>query len=61
MLLFLRENFTTIVVCLILVLIVALILVKMVKDRKTGKSCHCGTGCEGCSGASLCHAPKEKS
>lgn len=57
MLAFLAENLGTIVVGLGLLLIVALILRKLVKDRRRGKTA-CGCGCEGCASRGLCHEEK---
>lgn len=55
---FLRENLGTIVVGVILLAIVALIIIKMLKDKKRGKS-SCGCGCEHCQNAPYCHPPKK--
>lgn len=43
-----------IVVTLILVLIVAAVIARIVKDKKTGKG-GCGCGCKGCANAPYCH------
>jgi len=43
----------TIIVAAVVVAIVALIIVKMVRDRKRGVS-SCGCGCDGCATASEC-------
>ncbi|MDE7390116.1 MAG: FeoB-associated Cys-rich membrane protein [Lachnospiraceae bacterium] len=51
---FLMENLSTIIIGLVLAVIVALIVTKMVKDRKKGKS-SCGCGCENCPSSSMCH------
>ena len=49
----LTDNIGTIVVAAILVIIVALILCKMIRDRRAGRrSCSCG--CEGCPGSATC-------
>ncbi len=53
------SNIATIVVSAILLLIVGLIIAKMVKDKKAGKSsCHCGCGCEGCALSDKCKVKK---
>lgn len=44
----LSNNFGTIIVCIILTITVALIIVKMIKDRKSGKH-SCGCDCANCS------------
>ncbi len=48
------ENIATIIVSLILIAIVALIVVKLVSDKKKGKS-SCGGNCSLCAGCSSCH------
>ena len=40
----------TVVVLAILAGVVALIVRKMIKDKKNGKSIQCGVGCEHCGG-----------
>ena len=46
----------TIVVSALLVLIVGLIVYKMIKDKKSGKSsCSCGGSCSGCGMSGSCH------
>ena len=37
----------------ILVVIIGMVIRKMIRDKKNGKSCGCGTDCKGCSGN--CH------
>ncbi len=51
------ENLSTIVVSLILVLVVAAIIRKLVRDKKKGKS-SCGCNCAHCAMAESCHKPK---
>ena len=48
------ENIATIIVSLILIAIVALIVVKLVSDKKKGKS-SCGGNCAHCAMAGSCH------
>lgn len=43
-----------IVVTLALVLIVAAVIMRMVKDKRSGKG-GCGCGCKGCANAKYCH------
>ena len=46
----------TLAVSAILVIIVGLIVYKMIKDKKSGKSsCSCGGSCSGCGMAGSCH------
>jgi len=44
---FIRENLATLVICALLAGVVALIIAKMISDRRKGKSA-CGGGCAGC-------------
>lgn len=56
MLAWFTENLGTIIVTLILVAIVALIIAKMIRDRKSGKGTgSCGCGCEHCAMHGKCH------
>ena len=54
MLAWLAENLGTIIVSLILIAVVSLIVVKMIKDKKSGKG-SCGCGCEHCARHGKCH------
>ena len=54
MLAWLTANLGTIIVTLILIGIVAAIIVKMIKDKKSGKG-SCGCGCEHCAMHGKCH------
>ncbi|MBR0511004.1 MAG: FeoB-associated Cys-rich membrane protein [Ruminococcus sp.] len=54
MLAWLSENLGTIIVSLILIAVVSAVIVKMVKDKKQGKS-SCGCGCENCAMHGKCH------
>lgn len=62
MLSWLQANLGSIVVVLVLLVIVALIVRRLVMDRKAGKhicggSCgSCGGGCQGCPMAGNCHS-----
>ena len=58
MLEWLLGNIGTIAVCLLLAVVVFLIIIKMIKNKKQGKS-SCGCGCQNCSMSEFCH--KEKS
>ena len=57
MLNWLSENAGTLSVALILCAAVAAVIVRLVRDRKKGKS-SCGCGCEHCAMASTCHKAK---
>ncbi len=54
MLAWLAENIATIIISLILLLVVAAIVFKLVKDKKKGKST-CGNNCAHCAMAGSCH------
>ena len=54
MLEFLKQYWSTILVGIVLAGIVALIIAKMIRDRKKGKR-SCGCGCENCPSAGMCH------
>ncbi|MBQ8296886.1 MAG: FeoB-associated Cys-rich membrane protein [Ruminococcus sp.] len=54
---FLIENISTIIVGLVVLAVIALIIVKLRKDKKQGKS-SCGCGCEHCQNAPYCHGGK---
>lgn len=49
MFLWLRDNAATLTVCLILAVLTALVIRKIIRDRKKGCS-----GCSGCSGCGSC-------
>ncbi len=57
MLNWITENLSTIIVSLVLILIVAAIIRKLVRDKKKGKS-SCGCNCAHCAMAGSCHKPK---
>ena len=54
MLTWLTENLGTIIISLVLVGIVTAIIVKMVKNKKQGKT-SCGCGCQDCAMNKTCH------
>ncbi len=58
MLEFLSSNWQTLVVGGILFLMVALVIVKLVRDKRRGKS-SCSCGCESCANAEFCHGRKK--
>lgn len=49
MLSFLQTNWGTILVAAILLILVVLIVKKLLKDKRNGKSCSCGGDCSHCS------------
>ena len=49
------QNIQTIVICVILVGVVALIIAGMVKDKKQGRS-SCGSSCSSCPMSGKCHS-----
>ncbi len=53
----LSNNLATIVICAILIVIVALIIGYLIRNRKKGRS-SCGTGCAGCPMGGSCHQKK---
>lgn len=57
MLTMLAENISTIVLCVVLIAVVATIVIKLVKNRRAGKS-SCGCGCAGCAMKNACHKRK---
>lgn len=52
---FLSENLATIIVSLILTAALILVVRKLYKDKKAGKS-SCGCNCSGCPNSSVCHS-----
>lgn len=55
----LTDNLATIIVSIILIVIVALIIRKQIRDRLAGRS-SCGCGCENCASRGICHAQSGK-
>lgn len=47
----------TAIVLIIVLAVVGLVIFKMVKDKKAGKT-SCGCGCKGCANSGLCHSKK---
>ena len=54
MLQFLENNWGTLVVAAVLILVVLLVVRVMIRDRKAGKTA-CGNNCAGCALAGKCH------
>lgn len=55
MLQWLENNWGTLVVSIVLILMVLLVVRTMIRDRRAGKSA-CGNTCAGCALAGKCHA-----
>lgn len=51
---FITENLASIIVLIVVAVIVGAIVIKMVKDKKAGKS-SCSCGCKGCPNSQNCH------
>ena len=51
----LSSNLPTILVALVILTVCALIVIKMIRDKKQGKS-SCSCGCSGCAMSNMCHA-----
>ncbi len=54
---FITQNIGTIIVLAVLLAVLFLIVRKMKKDKKEGKT-SCGCGCEGCALKDKCHTNK---
>lgn len=52
-------NLATIIICLILAAVIGLIIYKMLKNRKNGKS-SCGYSCSCCPMSGCCHVEKKE-
>ena len=59
MIAWISENLATIIICVVLIAAVALIVLRMVKNQREGKS-GCGCGCSSCPMSGSCHNPTEK-
>lgn len=47
------NNFSTIVICLILLAVIGAILVSIIRNKKKGKT-SCGCGCDACAAKDCC-------
>ena len=54
MLAWITENIGTILISAVLLLVVVLIIRKLIRDRKKGKTA-CGCGCANCAMSGSCH------
>lgn len=59
MLAWLLENYLTIIVLLLLLALVSFIILRMVKEKKAGKT-SCGHGCANCAMHGRCHEAQRK-
>jgi hypothetical protein len=56
-----KENLGSFAVLAVLILIVGLVVFKLIRDKKRGKSsCSCGCGCGSCPMKDKCHPENEK-
>ncbi len=55
---FITQNLGTIIVLAVLLAVLALIVKKMVKNKREGKT-SCGCGCEGCALKDKCHTKNQ--
>lgn len=55
----LSANIGTIIVSAILIAVITKVIVKLVKDKKKGKS-SCGCGCSNCAMSGTCHSNVQK-
>lgn len=59
MLLWLKTNIATVIICLLLIAVVAAIIVCLVRNKKKGKS-SCGCNCAHCAMAGSCHSANQQ-
>ncbi|MEF9939884.1 MAG: FeoB-associated Cys-rich membrane protein [Clostridium sp.] len=52
---FFVNNLSTIIVGILVAALLLAVVIKMIKDKKQGKS-SCGCHCSGCPGAGTCHS-----
>ncbi|MGN1399554.1 MAG: FeoB-associated Cys-rich membrane protein [Erysipelotrichaceae bacterium] len=57
MLIWLKENLATIIICAILIVIVVSIIRNLINNKKKGIS-SCGCGCSNCPMSDCCHSGK---
>ncbi|MBQ8825401.1 MAG: FeoB-associated Cys-rich membrane protein [Ruminococcus sp.] len=57
MLEWISQNLATIIISVIVIAVVATIIIKMMRDKKNGKT-SCGCGCDNCPSSSMCHKSK---
>ena len=54
------DNLSSIIVVLILAVAVALVIRKMIRAKKAGRSITCGRNCGGCTGSWSCYSTSDK-
>lgn len=54
MLLWLQQNIGTVIVCIVMLIVISLLLIKAIRDKKKGKS-FCGCGCKNCAMHDKCN------
>jgi len=59
MLEWIKGNFPTIFTAAVITALIVLAMIKLIKDKKTGKS-SCGCCCDRCSSANICHREKKE-
>ena len=57
---FIFNNIATIIVSIIVIMCIVFALRSIIKDKKSGKSCGCGSSCSGCAGSSMCNGESSK-
>ncbi len=58
---FIVQNIGTIAVAAVLIAVTAAIVIKMYRDKKSGKSsCSCGNACGSCPMSGKCHGESEQ-
>lgn len=57
MLEWISQNLATIIIAVIIVAIIVCIIIKMRRDKKSGRT-SCGCGCDNCPSSSICHKSK---
>lgn len=58
MLEFIQNNIATVAISALLLGVVVAIIVRLVKNKKQGKS-SCGCGCSNCAMSGICHKPDD--
>ncbi len=59
MLHFFQTYWATILICIGLGAILCAIVIKLIRDKKRGKT-YCGCGCSNCAMSQICHSKKER-
>lgn len=59
MFVWIMENMATIIISAVMLIVVMAIIVRMVRNKKKGRS-SCGCGCAGCAMNGSCHPQKQE-